>query len=227
MLDLAVSPQAGVANYFESSGQFKYKRVAVYDASTSDLLSHSGAIVSFIATALIHGSILVHCQHGVSRSPTCVAFYLMSRQGMTLEAAMALIKSNRPTAEPIPAFQKQLHEYERICVESGSVIKSGVKRKQDVEVGTSRRRKIIAAPIGPAFPSTSVADSSNFHSKQIAIGPSLLPCQSNVDVSSREISAVNELSEIGPSMASTAQKQTSSGKRIIGPTMPPTLPSKS
>jgi len=54
-------------------------RVPVYDASTSvtDLLEAADAIVSFIAKALHHGSCLVHCQRGVSRSTTAVLFYLM------------------------------------------------------------------------------------------------------------------------------------------------------
>lgn len=69
--------QSGVANFFESSRAFTYKRVPVYDASTSDLLSHADSIVSFISSGLCHGSVLVHCQRGVSRSTTCVLFYLM------------------------------------------------------------------------------------------------------------------------------------------------------
>lgn len=69
--------QAGVPNYFETS--FIYKRVPVYDASTSVsvLLEAADSICSFIATALCHGSVLVHCQRGVSRSVTAVLFYLM------------------------------------------------------------------------------------------------------------------------------------------------------
>ena len=224
--------QAGVANYFESSGRFKYKRISVYDASTSDLVSHSGTIVSYIATALIHGSILVHCQHGASRSPTCVAFYLMSRQGMTLEEAMTLLKTKRPAVEPIPAFQKQLQDYEKLCVESGSIVKSGVKRKQDDEGGTSMKRKVVSAPIGPAFQSTKAAGSFNVPSERIAIGPMLPPSHGKVAVSSPEAIVVNGPSEKGPSMVSAArgtvaqsspaQKQTLSGTRTIGPTMPPT-----
>jgi len=71
------SIQAGVPNYFEAS--FTYQRIAVYDASTSttELLAAADSIVAFIAKALHHGSCLVHCQRGVSRSTTAVLFYLM------------------------------------------------------------------------------------------------------------------------------------------------------
>lgn len=93
-----VSIQAGVPNYFEKPGSichrtndapsfssaaaetcFTYRRIAVYDSSTSvpALLDAAEEICSFIATALCHGSVLVHCQRGVSRSVAALAFYLI------------------------------------------------------------------------------------------------------------------------------------------------------
>mmetsp|Transcript_88343 Transcript_88343/g.247131 ORF Transcript_88343/g.247131 Transcript_88343/m.247131 type:complete len:136 (+) Transcript_88343:80-487(+) len=76
------SIQAGVPNYFEKSGKFVYRRIPVYDAATSTTTLEEKAeeIVSFISSGLFHGSVLVHCRHGVSRSTTCVVMYLMSAQ---------------------------------------------------------------------------------------------------------------------------------------------------
>lgn len=73
---------AGVPNFFEGKvapggSKIQYKRIAVYDASTSDLLSHAEEIVNFINNGLHHGSVLVHCQRGVSRSATAVMMFLM------------------------------------------------------------------------------------------------------------------------------------------------------
>mmetsp|Transcript_1739 Transcript_1739/g.2415 ORF Transcript_1739/g.2415 Transcript_1739/m.2415 type:complete len:128 (+) Transcript_1739:57-440(+) len=71
---------AGVPNYFEhnkGSNSIKYKRISVYDASTSDLLSYADEVVNFISSGLHHGSVLVHCQRGASRSATAVIFYLI------------------------------------------------------------------------------------------------------------------------------------------------------
>lgn len=70
---------AGVPNYFEhnKTSAIKYKRISVYDASTSDLLSYAQEVVNFISSGLHHGSVLVHCQRGVSRSATAVIFYLI------------------------------------------------------------------------------------------------------------------------------------------------------
>ena len=72
--------QAGVPNFFEKSKRgFTYKRINVYDtpSSATQLEEFAPSIVKFISNGLFHGSVLVHCQHGVSRSTTCVLFYLM------------------------------------------------------------------------------------------------------------------------------------------------------
>ena len=69
---------AGVPNYFEGrGGDIAYKRVPVYDIATSDLLPYADAMVHFISNGLHHGSVLVHCQRGVSRSATAVIMFLM------------------------------------------------------------------------------------------------------------------------------------------------------
>eukprot|EP00804_Cyclotella_cryptica_P030830 CCRYP_015066-RB/>CCRYP_015066-RB protein AED:0.39 eAED:0.39 QI:0/-1/0/1/-1/1/1/0/122 len=73
---------AGVPNYFEGKVdpggcKIQYKRIPVYDASTSDMLSYAEEIVNFISNGLHHGSVLVHCQRGVSRSATAVIMFLI------------------------------------------------------------------------------------------------------------------------------------------------------
>lgn len=75
-----VSIQAGVANFFEKTHSFVYKRIPIFDSPTSvtDLERQVDEIVTFITNGLFHGSVLVHCHKGVSRSTTCVLLYLMS-----------------------------------------------------------------------------------------------------------------------------------------------------
>jgi protein tyrosine phosphatase (PTP) superfamily phosphohydrolase (DUF442 family) len=72
-----VSIQAGVPNYFERD--FVYKRIPVYDSVTSVTALRDAAdeICQFISTALCRGSILVHCQRGVSRSVAAILLYLV------------------------------------------------------------------------------------------------------------------------------------------------------
>jgi hypothetical protein len=40
--------------------------------------------------------VLVHCEEGCERAPLAIAWFLMTRRGMTLDEAYALIKSRRP-----------------------------------------------------------------------------------------------------------------------------------
>jgi protein-tyrosine phosphatase len=90
------SIQAGVPNYFERDNVFRYKRIPVYDASTSvtALKDATDELCQFISTALCHGSILVHCQRGVSRSVTAVLLYLVRYVCSCLCAWLFLRDSN-------------------------------------------------------------------------------------------------------------------------------------
>ena len=115
----------------------------MYDTATSDLLSQADAIVGFISSGLHHGSVLVHCKEGVSRSTTCVIFFLMRKLGMSYADAFEICKRKRPVAQPIPSFVDQCKKYERKCRKLG-VIQSG-------ESSIKKKRKIMGPSIGPAI----------------------------------------------------------------------------
>ncbi|KDN53136.1 hypothetical protein K437DRAFT_289675 [Tilletiaria anomala UBC 951] len=59
------------------------------------------------------GTVLVHCQAGISRSATLVAAYLMWRRGISTSAALELIRARRPQADPNSGFVAQLELYEQ------------------------------------------------------------------------------------------------------------------
>lgn len=110
--------QAGVPNFFEkhSNRGFVYLRIPVFDygaASAQQLRDQAEKVVKFLSNGLFHGSVLVHCRHGVSRSTTCVLLYLMSKEEFSLDDAMALVKRRRPQAQPNPFFEKMLREYDQ------------------------------------------------------------------------------------------------------------------
>ncbi|GKY97420.1 hypothetical protein MPSEU_000700500 [Mayamaea pseudoterrestris] len=156
--------QAGVPNYFDKS--YIYKRIPVLDNPTSatDFLSHAESIVDFIATGLCHGSVLVHCQHGVSRSTTAILFYLMRRVGMSLQDGLTMIQRRRPQAQPIPAFLTILQQYYETKCQLNEQKPSSDPSKRKAMVGPAmppdkRARK----PIGPTLPaslSVSIEESS-------------------------------------------------------------------
>eukprot|EP00559_Dactyliosolen_fragilissimus_P007708 CAMPEP_0184858882 /NCGR_PEP_ID=MMETSP0580-20130426/3911_1 /TAXON_ID=1118495 /ORGANISM="Dactyliosolen fragilissimus" /LENGTH=235 /DNA_ID=CAMNT_0027355223 /DNA_START=340 /DNA_END=1047 /DNA_ORIENTATION=+ len=155
---LPLKLKSGVPNYFESSTHFTYRRIPVYDAATSDLLSVADSIVAFISGALHHGSVLVHCQRGISRSSTCVIFFLMKKVSMPLDEALSLCRKRRTNVfvEPIPAFMKQLRMYEKKCVDLGFIGKKSVTKKSNRCIGDGAKpRKICGPSIGPLLPQES------------------------------------------------------------------------
>ncbi|XP_034247763.1 dual specificity protein phosphatase 19 [Thrips palmi] len=58
------------------------------------------------------GSVFVHCNAGVSRSPMVVIAFLMVHRGFTYSKANALVKEKRPAAKPNAGFVRQLLELE-------------------------------------------------------------------------------------------------------------------
>jgi dual specificity phosphatase 12 len=63
--------------------EFIYKIINVADASSSSLIRHFPAAISFIKEGISAGGVLVHCHAGVSRSSSCVIAYLMQDKGFT------------------------------------------------------------------------------------------------------------------------------------------------
>lgn len=58
-----------------------------------------------------YGSVLVHCNKGVSRSASFVLGYLMKTGGLRLDAALDLLKSKRSIVQPNDSFMTQVVTY--------------------------------------------------------------------------------------------------------------------
>lgn len=62
-------------------------------------------------------NILIHCHAGISRSVSCVVYYLMKKKNMTFDKALNHISETRPIASPNDGFEKQLKSwYDSNCV---------------------------------------------------------------------------------------------------------------
>jgi hypothetical protein len=57
--------------------------------------------------------VYVHCRAGVNRGVTVTAAYLMWRDGLSPDEALALIKSKRPQANPFAVYRAFLAEWEK------------------------------------------------------------------------------------------------------------------
>lgn len=184
----------------------------MYDTATSDLLSQADAIVGFISSGLHHGSVLVHCKEGVSRSTTCVIFFLMRKLGMSYADAFEICKRKRPVAQPIPSFVGQCKKYERKCRKLG-VIQSG-------ESSMKKKRKIMGPSIGPAIgPAMGPAMGPSFEPEP----PSAAAQERSTDnpTGEHEEEKVCVAKEGGDGRDDDDRKRESKKAKIIGPALPP------
>lgn len=61
--------------------------------------------IDFLLDQITRGRrVLLHCEMGISRSPSIAAAYLHLAQGITLDEALCLIRKARPIAEPHPTL---------------------------------------------------------------------------------------------------------------------------
>uniref|UniRef100_A0A8B9QTH3 protein-tyrosine-phosphatase n=1 Tax=Apteryx owenii TaxID=8824 RepID=A0A8B9QTH3_APTOW len=88
--------------------QYCYKWIPVEDSHTADISSHFQEAIDFIAG----GKILVHCEAGISRSPTICMAYLMKTKKLRLEEAFDYIKQRRSLISPNFGFMGQLLQYD-------------------------------------------------------------------------------------------------------------------
>lgn len=91
-----------------------YHRISMVDSPSAPIpesIESASNIIDQVAEA--GGKVLVHCSAGISRSPTVIAGYLMSRQGLSLKAALAAIVSARPTVCPNTGFIGQLRSLDQ------------------------------------------------------------------------------------------------------------------
>ena len=66
--DRDTDPVAGCPCFFEKDASLTYQRVPIFDNRGENLLAHIEPSVAFIERAKFYGSVLVHCNQGVSRS---------------------------------------------------------------------------------------------------------------------------------------------------------------
>jgi len=103
--------------HFENEG-ITYMRLPASDSGSQNLKQYFSEAISFIECAqAANGKVLVHCQAGVSRSPTIVAAYLIARSRKSLSDAFTFIKDRRSIVAPNINFMGQLLEFEQLSIQ--------------------------------------------------------------------------------------------------------------
>lgn len=88
-----------------------YMVVNAMDSPKFKLENYFASCLDFIQKAIARkGKILIHCHAGISRSATIVLLYLMTICGLTLDKAMALLKSKREIVRPNAGFMTALRK---------------------------------------------------------------------------------------------------------------------
>lgn len=91
----------------------RYFHIQIDDIESADFLSMTLDVADKVIELISQDQIiLVHCYKGVSRSVSFVILVLV-KQGMNYADALELVKKKRPSANPNPAFRKQLEDYSR------------------------------------------------------------------------------------------------------------------
>ncbi|MEM1417245.1 MAG: dual specificity protein phosphatase [Myxococcota bacterium] len=92
-------------------GSFRVERFSLRDAMDADL---TGALPAFFAFAeeASGGTLLVHCEAGVSRSATLATALLMRRERLSFLEAYRRLRTKRPGVLPNIGFASQLQHFE-------------------------------------------------------------------------------------------------------------------
>ncbi len=92
----------------------RYTSSRFEDDEHEDLVEHIKCFLDAVDRCRARGGkLLVHCQAGMSRSPSLVIAYLMLRHNMTLAAARAYVYQRRGAIHPNDGFITQLQELQR------------------------------------------------------------------------------------------------------------------
>ncbi|CAB4419244.1 unnamed protein product [Rhizophagus irregularis] len=95
---------------------YTYKVIAIRDYTSQNIITHFDTTNKFIQMALQEekNNILVHCQAGISRSPTVMIAYIMKTRKMSYDDAFNHVQSKRPVICPNLGFREQLKLYESL-----------------------------------------------------------------------------------------------------------------
>lgn len=89
------------------------------DTAEDDLIGLLGSCCEFITQTRDAGQkVLVHCNGGVSRSPSVVVAYLMKDRNITFDTALSFVQASRPWIR-VDRFVPQLRSWGTTCNSSG------------------------------------------------------------------------------------------------------------
>ena len=99
------------SDYHNKYVHFSYMNIDVEDVEAADIQKYFTKVSRFICNCLIKGhAVLVHCNGGISRSPTLVIAFLIQKRRMSLTDAITFVRQKRPVILPNDGFLAQLRK---------------------------------------------------------------------------------------------------------------------
>jgi protein-tyrosine phosphatase len=108
---LNVSAETPV-NVYKINWRIKWKQIKMENTETYNARYIFEEAFAFIEEGRNYGKVLVHCNDGISRSPTIVMAYIMYRYRSSLQSAYQRLQTYRPCVKPNDNFYRQLYAYE-------------------------------------------------------------------------------------------------------------------
>ncbi len=101
--------------YHENENLFDYRQLPCNDSIQENILQYFENTFDYIQKKLsANENVLVHCQSGISRSPSFVIGYLMKYHSKTFDQAYLLVREKRKIINPNLNFLTQLTRYEQM-----------------------------------------------------------------------------------------------------------------
>ncbi|KAI0667591.1 phosphatases II [Trametes maxima] len=121
--------------------QFQYMVLDVQDSEEQNLITLFPQAKQFIDNAIAGGGrVLVHCNGGISLSPSFVVMYVMQRLGLSWEDALHLVQNRRYCISPNGGFLTQIKEYESIYKATNFIASQPTQQLQQRIISTRRKR---------------------------------------------------------------------------------------
>lgn len=118
-IQTVINVSSNIPCHFASENLFEYYQLPCEDSNNQSILEYFDRTFQLIHERLTSQQhLLVHCQGGVSRSPSFVIGYIMKYHSKTFDQAYQWVKSKRTIINPNLNFVGQLSEYQRTLTRS-------------------------------------------------------------------------------------------------------------
>ncbi len=120
--DLNLLKLYGIKVIVSLSGNFHYPSEFIClhnhfsDTGQSEIISHLQQCTEFIYQQITKYPILVHCQGGVSRSPTIILAYLVKYTSMSFDESITHLTTCRPSVRFKPHFINQIQQWLKLDI---------------------------------------------------------------------------------------------------------------